>query len=140
MMNSDDHDHETPVCAVCSERVGLHNDAVLLLKGQFFYDTQNGYAMFILDPDTKIGFAELPDALGPGQPQLAIILNADEPAPIVPMHEGCAEDELQLDDSDDLDEDDDPDDLDAQMEAAMERDSTYWDRDDLLHNDNKRIR
>lgn len=139
---NDDHDHETPNCAVCGDRVGLHNDASIMLKGQFFFDKQNGYAMFILDPDTKIGFVELPDALGPGQSQFAIIINADAPAPIVPLHESCAEDELQLNEEEEEDEDEVPDldDLDAQMHQAMERDRTFWDQNDLLHLDPRRTR
>ncbi len=138
-MDINDHDHETPYCAVCVERIGMMTDARLMLRGQFFYDAQNGYAMFILDPDTKVGFVELPDALGPGQPQYALIVNKDDVDPIVPIHEACVEDIATLDEDEDEDEEsldeleeELVDDLDLQMRRAMERDEVGWDDHDLL--------
>lgn len=138
-MDITDHDHETPFCAVCAERIGLMNDAQLMLRGQFFYDAQNGYALFLLDPDTKTGFVELPNALGPDQPQYALIVNPDDVYPIVPLHEACVEDVISLEDDEDEDEDDLDEleaelveDLDTQMRQAMDRDEVAWDHYDML--------
>ena len=126
----DDHDHETPDCPLCGERLGIHNDGKMILAGQFFYNQQDGYAMFILDPDTKMSFLELPDALGPGQSQFAIIIDAADPAPVMVMHTPCLDDEITLV----ADEDpDDVEDLDEQMIDAMSRDDdTHWDDHDML--------
>lgn len=130
---ANDHDHETPHCPICQERVGLHNDGILMLRGQFFMNKEEGYAMFILDPDTKIGFVELPDALGPGQPQYALIVNPGDDGPISAAHAECVADELSLDDDPEDDDDDDIEDLDAQMERAMELDENdmAWDEHDM---------
>lgn len=127
----DDHDHETPECPVCREHVGLHTDGIMMLRGQFFYNKEEGYTMFILDPDIKIGLMEIPDALGPGQPQFAIIVDPVPGGPIAAAHAVCVEDELSM-----IDEDDDEDDeLDAQMETAMELDTAHeesaWDANDM---------
>jgi hypothetical protein len=131
-----DHDHETPDCPVCRERVGLHTDAIMMLRGQFFYNKDEGYAMFILDPDTKLGFVEIPDALGPGQPQYALIVDPNPTGPIAAAHAACVEDELSMideDDEDDIEVDIDME-MDAEMELAMQRDGDdkLWDEHDLL--------
>ncbi len=131
---NDDHDHETPDCPLCNEKVGLHNDAMMLLPGQFFYHKEDSYSMFVLDPDIKIGFLEIPNALGPGQSQFAIIINHDDPAPAAVVHAPCLEDELvSLDEEDE--EEEDPDDLDEQMMDAIARDpdpdDINWDAHDI---------
>lgn len=118
------HDNETPVCALCEDTVGEHNDAFLMLRGQFFYRKDEGYAMFVLDPDTKIQFVELENGLGPGKPQLAVIVDSPDPAPIIAAHSECVHENV-LDNEDD-DDDDEPDDhldeLDREMRDAMDRD------------------
>lgn len=130
----DEHDHETPHCPICQERVGLHNDALLMLHGQFFMNKGEGYAMFILDPDTKIGFIEIPDGLGPGQPQYAIIIDPNPEGPVAAAHSECVEDELSLAaDPDDDGDDEHEEDLDAAMERALENDHTHWDENDILN-------
>jgi hypothetical protein len=136
-----ENDGETPLCAICSEHVGEHTDAMLMLRGQFFYMKNEGYSMFVLDPDTKLQFIELPDALGPGQPQYALVINTPSPEPIVPAHAECVTDELSIDDDDDeevLPPDDHLDEMSQEMHDAMERDfdrdleGVEWDKDDNM--------
>lgn len=125
---NDDHDHETPDCPMCGESVGMHNDAVLMLPGQFFFNKEEGYAMFVLDPDLKVAFLEIPNALGDGQSQFAIVVDK-EPSPGAVAHAPCVEDELALVEE----EDEDSDDLDAQMRDALDRDPDLdWDEHDML--------
>lgn len=135
-----ENDGETPLCVICNEHVGEHTDAMLMLRGQFFYVKNEGYAMFVLDPDTKLQFIELPDALGPGQPQFALVINPPAPEPIIPAHAECVQDELSLDDEDE--EEGPPDEyldqLNEEMHDAMERDfdrdaeAIGWDNNDNL--------
>lgn len=122
-------DLETPVCALCGERIGTMNDAVLILRGQFFQNRQEGYPMFLLDPDTKYVNVELPDALGPGQHQQALVIDHNEPFPIVPAHLDCLREQVSTVDEDDEEDDD----LDADMHSAMDRDfDPMWDDNDML--------
>ena len=126
-----DDDQETPVCGICGDRIGVHNDAALVLRGQFFMNKQDGYAMFVLDPDTKLVNLELENALGPGQPQLAIILDHNNPYPIIPVHDDCLKEQVELEEDDDDGDDDDP--MDDEFHRAMERDfDPHWDDNDML--------
>lgn len=124
--------HETPVCAICGDRIGVHNDASIILRGQFFMNKAEGYAMFVLDPDTKFVNLELENALGPGQHQLAMIVDHNNPDPIVPVHSDCLNDQITIEGDEEEDELDD-DELDADMRDAMDRDhNPFWDDNDML--------
>ena len=129
-MTDPTHDHETPECPVCRERIGLHTDGLLMLRGQFFYNKEEEYAMFILDPDTKIVFLEIPDGLGPGEPQYAVVVDSNTAGPAFVAHSLCAEEELAMIEDDDDGEDDE--DLDEKEHAVIDRDDMHWDEDDLL--------
>jgi hypothetical protein len=125
-----DNDPETPECAECREYVGVMQDATLLLSGQFFYNRDEQCAMFVLDPDSDIAVVEIQDALGPGKPQLALVLNKNNLGPIKVVHETCLGDFDPQDEEEDDDEVDD-DDYD-EMKAAIARDHSEWDEHDLL--------
>jgi len=143
-----DHDHETPDCAECNEPVGVMEDATVLLKGQFFYNKEEQCAMFLLDPDTEIAIVEINNGLGDGRPQLALVLNKDDIAPVRAIHDNClgdydpdaASDEEEDDDEDEEDEDDEyvfggehySEDY-EDVKRAIERDHTIWDEQDMLH-------
>ena len=132
-----DDDFETPICCICGEHVGVHNDAVLILRGQFFMNKVDGYAMFVLDPDTKYAALELENALGPGQPQHALIIDPVDPDPIMPAHQECLDQEVQLDgfeeDEEEEEDEDEAELLDRQMREARGRDHhPDWDADDMF--------
>lgn len=123
-------DDETPVCALCGDRIGLLTDATVMFRGQFFLNREEQYSMFIIDPDTKFVSLELENALGPGQHQQAFVLDHNDPAPLVAVHSDCLNDQITIEDDDD-DDDDDPD---QEMRDAMNRDhNPFWDEDDVLH-------
>lgn len=139
-----DDELKTPVCQVCGEHIGIHTDAVLILRGQFFMNKVDDYAMFVLDPDTKYAALELENGLGPGEHQQALVIDPANPDPILPLHAECFSEEMQLEDDDDEEEDDDEDEaavLDRQMQEAIERDfdeevegvEPEWDDNDMLH-------
>lgn len=134
ILPNDEHDHETPHCPVCGDNVGMHNDAVLMLRGQFFYNRQDGYAMFVLDPDARITVLELPNALGSGASQFAFVIDPVPEGPVLVSHEGCLEDEMRFVSDEDDEDEEDEEDLDEEMEAAMARDSDWdgrnWDDND----------
>lgn len=124
-----DDDQETPVCGICGDRIGVHNDAALVLRGQFFMNKQDGYAMFVLDPDTKFVSLELENALGPGQHQQALIIDHDNPHPIIPVHDDCLKDQVTIEDDEDDDEDDEMD----EFRSALDRDfDPLWDDNDMI--------
>lgn len=144
VMFAHEHDPETPDCSECREPVGVMQDATLLLSGQFFYNTEEQCAMFILDPDTDIAVVEILNGLGHGRPQLAVVLNKDNLGPMRIVHEQCLGDyepDTTDDDEDEDDEDDDeidigldPDDPDySAMKMAIARDRGEWDEHDVLN-------
>lgn len=121
-------DEETPVCALCGERIGTMKDAMLMMRGQFFHNKQDGYPMFLLDPDTKYSSLELDNALGPGQHQQGLLVDPNDTYPIIPAHVDCLRDQLTMID----DDDDDDDEVDLEMRDAMGRDfNPLWDDDDV---------
>lgn len=131
------NDNDTPICAICGDRIGVHVDATLMLRGQFFMNKAEGYAMFVLDPDTKFVSLELENALGPGQHQQAMIVDENNPDPIIPVHSDCLNDQITVEGDEEEDEPDDDEDED-EMRAAMNRDHhPFWDSNDIMKDDTR---
>ena len=58
----------TPECLLCGEEhVGIAEDAILLLQGQWFQNIEFDVPVFLLDPDTKLRILEMPNG------QLALV-------------------------------------------------------------------
>lgn len=96
-------DHLTPSCHFCcEEHVGMHQDTALLLTGAFAYNPDTGTAMFILSPDTDVGFVQLANG------QMAIV--ADAGKGVAAVHAECVSSVLhelgaEDDDLEDIDDD-----------------------------------
>lgn len=93
----------TPGCDPCGDPIEIHQEAVLLLRGMWVYDTQLAAPVFMIDPDTNLVIRQYPNG------QYGIVTEYDRPSRHA--HEDCYERLVREErgDEDLLDDDDEED-------------------------------
>lgn len=98
--NNDDPLDDTPKCLNCGHQIGIQENSLTQLQGQWMYSEEYGTTVFVLDPDTELAVIQLNNG------QLALIPDRLG-YPTVHTHRECfelmASEDLGLDDDDDFD-------------------------------------
>jgi len=129
----------TPYCEVCGSQIEFLTDAVVLLKGQFFWMPEEQYAPLVLEPGTDFEVVQLETTRS--RPQKALVVNPEAMGEVTVTHRECLMEAFELalasdDDDDDDDEENtlDLDHLDAEMRRAMAADQSEFIEDDHYFN------
>lgn len=125
-------ENSTPYCEICGAQIEFLDNAVVLLKGQFFWMPEEQYAPLVLEPGTDFEVVQFETARS--KPQKALVVDPEAMGEVTVTHRECLTAAFTAleDEQDDDDEENnlDLDNLDAEMMRALAADNSEFVEDD----------
>lgn len=114
-------DEACPFCDLCGIQIGLREDTVVLLRGQFLWMAEDKFAPLMLEPETQFEVLQVESMTA--APQKALVLDPNNLGDTTIVHRACLQERFADYDENEFDiDEDDYDDIDAQMMRAISMD------------------